>query len=91
MNKSNMLKVFQENTFKYPSSKTGLLEDRDVFVTGLTESDVFGISLKDLDESTKAKILEHAQQLQELITAASKTHFRHFKTEKIIYPEGQTT
>lgn len=82
--KVNEIKSLQEATFKYPEKETNELKERDVFVIGVDQTDVFSISLHEMTEEEKVELFDAAEKLNAIISKHSKGKFRRFKKEKIV-------
>lgn len=77
------IKPLKEATFKYPEKATNEIKERDVFVINKDETDIYTISLHDVDEAKKAEIIEAGEKLNALIAEMSAAgKFRRFKKDK---------
>lgn len=79
-----MFRALQEVTFKYPSSKTGIPEDRDIFVLDVSEDSILGFSIKDLPN--REEFLNAVRIINEAIDS-NPNNYRRFKLNKIVQKE----
>ena len=79
-----MFRSLQEATFKYPSSKTGIPEDRDIFILDVSGDSILGFSIKDLPN--REEFLNAVKVINETIDS-NPNSYRRFKLNKIVQEE----